>query len=158
MEGGFEAPILVTKRLVPSAEAATQDQGSRSFPGAACSHVFPASVEVKTGCDGESTVSDAPSAEEATNVSSPKRVSIGVHVAPELVEVQIDWPLAPLLTATILPPSAEEAIEYQKLVGALVWTQDWAKRNGCPPQNRTTTRVMSTGRMRGFITVSCPKI
>ena len=120
MEGGLEAPKLVTKSLVPSPETATDDQGSASPEGNVGAQVLPKSAEVKTACEGDTTASVAPSADEATKVNSPKTVSLATQVAPELVELQSGSLVTPLLTATTLLPSAEQATENQKLLGALV--------------------------------------
>ena len=46
MDGGFDAPMLVKKTLVPSADIAAEDQGSGSFPGNVCIQVLPESVDV----------------------------------------------------------------------------------------------------------------
>ena len=97
-----------------------------------------------------------PSADEETNVNSPESASFGTQVVPELVEVQIDSPLRPLFTATNLLPSAEEATENQKLLGAVVWTHVWASSDVLAPHKKI--KLTKGSRMIDFIAAYRPKI
>src|SRR5216117_2562700 len=133
------APPATATTLVPSADAATDDQFV--LGASLCFHVAPASTEVKMPPPFTTAKILAPSAEQATACQPASGALVAVQVVPASLETKMDpLPSEPPAAATRLLPSAEEAMASTP--GALVSHVQVCPKAGATAVNKPTAAVV----------------